>query len=107
MTKWKEWDFDFPGHHNAHRSRVETAEILPPRQPEHDVRITVRRRRDPIVWCVVAAIAFVGLLLWRSPLAVLMLGAMVGWTNILTAMALAVLLVAVAAWREWRHGRPF
>jgi hypothetical protein len=39
MSAYREWDFDNPAHRR--RPRIETVEILPPRQPDRTVRVDV------------------------------------------------------------------
>ena len=57
-------------------------------------------------WLVPAMIIVAVLVLWRLRLGLLMGAALVGWQAIEAAL-FVVALLAVLAWRERRHGRPF
>jgi hypothetical protein len=103
-TKWTEWDFDNPAH-QQHRRRPRV-EYLPP-EPERDRRVVVevRHRHDAGMTWLLVVIAFAVMLLWR-PFGGLVLFALLGPTYFV-AITATILILAVAAWRERRHGRPF
>jgi hypothetical protein len=100
MADFLEHDFDNPAHRQHRRPRVE--EYLPPEQPDyhhHDARGLQR-------WIIIAAVAVLVVILFRSPTALLMLAALTGWPTIAASLILVAIL-SVIAWRERRVGRPF
>ncbi len=103
-TRWREWDFDNPAHRQHRRqSRVE---YLPPEpEPDRRVVVEVRHRHDNGMTWLLVIFAFAVVLLWR-PFGWLVLFALLGPTYFV-AIAATVLILAVAAWCERRHGRPF
>src|ERR1700736_6259810 len=86
--------------------RRQGEEIFLPPEPTVRIRYTTQRDNRVQHWIVVAAIAFVLLILWRSPIGVLML-AIMGGRTMLEALILLPVLLAIVAWRERRAGRPF
>jgi hypothetical protein len=105
MTNKLEWDFP-PTMRPRRRPRVE---IMPEEEPparRYHVDLTVRHHRRPTPWLVPVVIFVAVLALWRTKFGILMLGALVGWQMIGTAL-FVVAVLGVLAWRERRHGRPF
>jgi hypothetical protein len=108
MADKLEWDFP-PTRRYHRRPRVE---VLEPEEPPtwryHRVEITVRhhRRRQPPGFIPVFLVLVGLLLLWRYPFGFLMLAALGGWP-LLIGLLIGVGIVAAAAWRERRAGRPF
>ena len=85
---------------------------MPPPQPEQErpVRILLeisvtRHRPSPDLLPVLIVLAIVALIFWRYGIALLLL-ALIGW-QITVAFASVVAILAVAAWRENRAGKPF
>jgi hypothetical protein len=80
----------------------------PPTRRYHRVEITVRhhRRRQPPRFLPVFLAIVAVLLLCRYPFGFLMLAALGGWP-LLIGLLIGVGIVAAAAWRERRAGRPF
>ena len=94
MTEPLEWDWP-----PRRRPRIEA---LPP-ESESTVRITIHRRDTRVQhWVMVAAIAVGLLILWRFRFGVLLL-AVLGGQTVGEAIALAIVIVAVAAWFEQRQ----
>jgi hypothetical protein len=107
--------WDWPEEHGRRR-HFENVEILPPQQPEHRVtaRITVTRHRQvqpPNIGVVVilSAMLFIVLATLRygivAPVAIAVLISQVPQLG--EAVALMLVVMAVAAWRAHRSGRPF
>jgi hypothetical protein len=109
MTKY-EWDYP-PTMRPRRKARIETVEILPPRQPERTVRIDVHHHHrsggiSPQRIIVVAAFAVLGLILLRSPGALIMLAVLIPPT-VWIACGLTVVLLAIIGIRERVAGRNF
>ena len=110
MTESLEWDF--PPTRRYHRLKCPRVEVMPPPQPEQErpVRIRLeisvtRHRPSPDLLPVLIVLAIVALIFWRYGIALLLL-ALIGW-QITVAFASVVAILAVAAWRENRAGKPF
>jgi hypothetical protein len=106
MSEPEFWDFP-PSRRYHRRPRIELLE--PKEQPtRHRVEITVRhhRRRQPPRFLPVFLAIVAVLLLCRYPFGFLMLAALGGWP-LLIGLLIGVGIVAAAAWRERRAGRPF
>jgi hypothetical protein len=105
------FEHDWPPTMKYHRKarRIETVEILPPRQSEHHVHVTVHHRHNgirPQQVIIAAALLFVVLILLRSPGALILLAVLVPPT-VWIAIGIFVAILAIAAIRERWHGRPF
>jgi hypothetical protein len=100
MTQRLEWDW--PEEEPRRRPRIE---VLPP-EPEV-VRVTVTHRRDNRAqrWVMAAAMFVLALILWRFKFMLLLAVAMA--PNFVGMLAMAIVIVAVIAWRERRHNKPF
>jgi hypothetical protein len=105
MTEKLEYDWP-PTMRHHRRPRVEVIE--PEEQPtQARVKITVRHHRRAPPRFLPVFLVLVGLLmLWKYPLGSLMLAALGGWP-LLIGLLIGVGIVAAAAWRERRAGRPF
>lgn len=106
----REWDFP-PTMKFHRRPRIdEVVEILPPRQPESDIRVTVRRRPGLVAPGFWKRLIIVGAIFWLlmngSPAALLLAAILIGWQFPLAAVS-AALALAIVARREHRHGRQF
>src|SRR4051794_37987668 len=82
MTTKYEHDWPPTMRPRRRRPRIETMEILPPRQPEHHVRVTItteHRRHNmlPQRLVIVAAMLILAMILLRSPFGLLMLAVLV------------------------------
>ena len=119
MTESLEWDFPPTGRY--HSLKCPRVEVMPPPRPEQErpVRIRLeisvtRHRPSPDLLPVLIVLAIVALIFWRYGIALLLLAliiallllALIGW-QITVAFASVVAILAVAAWRENRAGKPF
>jgi hypothetical protein len=117
MTERYEWDYPPTMRpRRGRRPRIETVEILPPRQPEPErhIRVTVtahRRQRQHVPpWLIVLLI--IATLMWMAPLGTIILIAIVSifiaeHPTIAFVIGGTIALVAIAALRERWHGRTF
>lgn len=96
--------WDWPPEPPRRGRRFEKVEILPPRQPRHDVRVTLHHRREAppigvvILMCAIAVLIFA----WRP----LLLFVMFAPQLFGVALLVGFILTAVAI-RDRRRGRPF
>ena len=110
MTEPMEWDFP-PTMRPRRKPRIETVEILPPRQPERTVRLDVNVRHrssgiNPQHVVIAVALFILLLVLFRSPGGLLMLAVLVP-PVIWLAMAVTVAVLVIANIRNHRSGKPF
>jgi hypothetical protein len=109
MTENLEWDW--PPTKRYRKRRRPRVEILPPKQDEQEprplrVEIILRsQQRSTTNWPILIVAVVTVIFLWRYRLALLLLG-VVAW-KLVAAMLMMAAVVAVAAWRERRYGRPF
>jgi hypothetical protein len=110
MTQPMEHDWPPTMRPRRRRPRIEIVEILPPRQPEHHVRVTIHRQATP-VWPFLVApailiFAFVAGRFLFVPLIVVMAifaaYPVVGYAFLIWL----VLVIAIAIHERWR-GHPF
>jgi len=111
MTKRYEWDWPpEPEKKRSRRPRIERIEVLPPRQPDGPIQLNIDVRRpssvSPQHVIIGAALLFVALILFRSPM-VLLVGAVLisGWLWLAFGFIVAVLLVASIS--NASSGKPF
>ena len=105
MTEWIEWDA-FPDPPKRQRE-VRVAEILPPRQPEMRLHVHHHHESRGLQrWIKIAAVIFIVVVLFRSPMVLLLLAALAGW-QVVSMFLFVIALLALVAWREHRSGRPF
>jgi hypothetical protein len=109
MTESLEWDW--PPTKRYRKRRRPRVEILPPKQDEPQprpqrVEIILRSQRRSITnWPMLIVAVVAVLVLWRHSFALLLIG-VIAW-KLVAAMLMIAAVVAVAAWRERRYGRPF
>jgi hypothetical protein len=119
MTEWREWDWPPEPKKRSRRPRIQTVEILPPRQPEPErrihVNVNVHHRRNVSIsgippWLIVLVI--VAALCWVSPFGLVV--ALVMGGILLTAhptvaiiIGVSVALVIIIGLKEQLSGRPF
>jgi hypothetical protein len=78
----------------------------PPTRRHLEISVRHYRRRPPQYWVLWAAMFALVLIVWRFSFVLLLAAVMLGQT-FGEMLALAVVIVAVIAWREHRAGRPF
>jgi hypothetical protein len=109
-TTYREWDYPPEPRRGRHFERVE---ILPPEQPERRLHVRHSHRLQPPDAGVVALLAcgvFVVLMMMRFNPIIVLVGAVVLISQVPQlgeAVALMLVVMAVAAWRAHRSGRPF
>ena len=110
-SEWVEWDAFPDPPKRSRRPRIEAVEILPPRQPDRTVRLDVHHHHrsggiNPHRLVVIAAFAVLGLVLIRSPGALILIGALIPhWIWLALGVTVAVLIIANI--RNHRSGRPW
>ena len=110
MTESLEWDWPpTKRYRKRHRARVE---VLPPEHHEQEPRpqrieiiFTRSRQQSTNNWPALIVTVVAVLFLWRYSFALLLIG-VIAW-KLVVAMLMVAAVVAVAAWREHRHGQPF
>jgi hypothetical protein len=108
MTESLEWDWP-PTKRYRKRRRVQV-EVLPPQKNEQKPRPQrveiILRSQQPSTTNSMLIIAVVAVLfLGRYSFALLLVG-VIAW-KLVAAMLMITAVVALARWRERRHGRPF
>jgi hypothetical protein len=109
MTESLEWDW--PPTKRYRKRRRRRVEILSPKQDEQEPRpqrieIILRSQQQSTTnWPMLIVAVGVVLFVWRYGFALLLIG-VVAW-KLAAAMLMLGAVVAVAAWRERRYGRPF
>jgi hypothetical protein len=105
-------EWDWPPTKRYHKRRRARVEVLPPEQDEQEPRpqcveiiFAQSHQQSTTNWPVLIVAIVAVLFLWRYSFALLLIGVMT-W-KLVTAMLMVTAVVAVAAWRERRHGRPF
>jgi hypothetical protein len=91
--------WDWPPEHG----RFKKVEILPPRQPRIEVTIRKQRNNLPQRLLVVAAVAFLAVVLFRSPGGLLVLAALVGPSTI-AALVFGLLLCVIVSVIQRKRG---
>jgi hypothetical protein len=109
MTRPMEHDWP-PTMRPRRRPRIETVEILPPRQAEHYVRVTVRHQATPPAWIIpLAIIAALSMITPYGLIVTIVVAAVFVTAHPAVAIAFAaslVLVIAIGVVQRWR-GHPF
>jgi hypothetical protein len=109
MTESLEWDW--PSTKRYRKRRPVRVEVLPPKQDEQEprpqrVEIILRSQQQSTTnWPMLIVAVGVVLFVWRYGFALLLIG-VIAW-KLVAAMLMIAAVVAAAAWRERRYGRPF